>query len=400
MSNSAPRITELAIKGFKSIASTTFEPARLNVFIGANGSGKSNVLEAIGLLGCAVSGKVDEEALLYRGVRPGRRGALLAAFRGSPTDTVSVGAQVSRVRYDVTLSAPNGEPSPRWGYRREVSCLDGQPLLDRAEALTQIHSPFRATSLTASERAGAWPSARGLLQSDELNYALDVLERYAIYTPFTPMLRGQVDDPSRREPMGLSGGRLREAFADLGVVNTVRVRKALRELVDWVGDVSAAGGLGSVVLHFQDRHMAEERNWLAAVDVSEGALYALFLLALLAHEHSPRVAAIDNVDNALNPRLARALIEYVQKALREARDVEHERDDRQLFLTVHNPLVLDALDLRDESLTRLFVVERTLGGQTVVTPVRPSDALAKAQAAGATLSQLWVSGALGGVPDL
>ena len=40
----------LAIKKFKSIIDLTIELGRVNVFIGANGMGKSNVMEAIARL--------------------------------------------------------------------------------------------------------------------------------------------------------------------------------------------------------------------------------------------------------------------------------------------------------------------------------------------------------------
>ena len=40
----------LTIKNFKSIIDQTIELGRVNVFIGANGMGKSNVLEAIARL--------------------------------------------------------------------------------------------------------------------------------------------------------------------------------------------------------------------------------------------------------------------------------------------------------------------------------------------------------------
>jgi AAA15 family ATPase/GTPase len=49
------------IQGFKSIADADVELGKLNVFVGANGAGKSNVLEAIGLIGCAVSGRIGAE---------------------------------------------------------------------------------------------------------------------------------------------------------------------------------------------------------------------------------------------------------------------------------------------------------------------------------------------------
>jgi len=55
-------ITRIRIKSFKSLESVVVDLGQVNVFIGANGSGKSNLLEAIGLLGAAASGRVDDES--------------------------------------------------------------------------------------------------------------------------------------------------------------------------------------------------------------------------------------------------------------------------------------------------------------------------------------------------
>ncbi len=74
-------IDKLQFKWFKSIETVDFEPGSVNVLIGANGSGKSNLLEAIGILSAAVSGRVDDEALLRRGVRPGFRHCSSVHFR-------------------------------------------------------------------------------------------------------------------------------------------------------------------------------------------------------------------------------------------------------------------------------------------------------------------------------
>ena len=43
-------IKEISIRNFKALYDVTIEPGKVNVFIGANGSGKSTVLEAIGIL--------------------------------------------------------------------------------------------------------------------------------------------------------------------------------------------------------------------------------------------------------------------------------------------------------------------------------------------------------------
>lgn len=44
-----PLVREVSIQNYKSIPKLTLELGRINVLIGANGSGKSNLLEAIAI---------------------------------------------------------------------------------------------------------------------------------------------------------------------------------------------------------------------------------------------------------------------------------------------------------------------------------------------------------------
>ena len=64
-------ITKITFECFKSLENVPIELGAVNVFVGANGSGKSNLLEAVGVLGAAAFGRVDDESLLRRGARPG-----------------------------------------------------------------------------------------------------------------------------------------------------------------------------------------------------------------------------------------------------------------------------------------------------------------------------------------
>ena len=64
-------ITSLTIEHFKSLERVTVPLGQVNVFIGPNGGGKSNLLEALGVLSAAASGRVDDSVLLARGVRTG-----------------------------------------------------------------------------------------------------------------------------------------------------------------------------------------------------------------------------------------------------------------------------------------------------------------------------------------
>lgn len=82
----------LTIQGFKSIANLELELGRVNCLIGANGVGKSNVLEALGILGAAASGVVDDESLLRRGVRAGTPRLYKTSFAGLRTRHTSAWA--------------------------------------------------------------------------------------------------------------------------------------------------------------------------------------------------------------------------------------------------------------------------------------------------------------------
>ena len=77
-------IEHLFVRTFKSLDDVSVDLGRVNVFIGANGSGKTNLLEALGILSAAADGKVDDQALLARGVRPGLPALYKSAFPARP----------------------------------------------------------------------------------------------------------------------------------------------------------------------------------------------------------------------------------------------------------------------------------------------------------------------------
>ncbi|MFN9059932.1 MAG: AAA family ATPase, partial [Pseudanabaena sp.] len=61
--------TEVQIENYKSIQNLKINLGRVNVFIGENGCGKTNILEAIALAGAAAGNKLDNEFLAPRGIR-------------------------------------------------------------------------------------------------------------------------------------------------------------------------------------------------------------------------------------------------------------------------------------------------------------------------------------------
>ena len=62
-------VREIKIQNYKSVQDLTLELGRINVLIGANGCGKSNILEAIAFGSAAADNKLNKEILTARGVR-------------------------------------------------------------------------------------------------------------------------------------------------------------------------------------------------------------------------------------------------------------------------------------------------------------------------------------------
>src|SRR5713226_4297360 len=114
-------LKSVKVQSFKSLENVEVELGRVNVFIGANGSGKSNLLEAIGVLGAAANGRVDDEALLRRGVRPGLPVLYKSSFRGSrPSTEIRFRAADVGALYSVGLHNPLNDPEPAWRFKTEL----------------------------------------------------------------------------------------------------------------------------------------------------------------------------------------------------------------------------------------------------------------------------------------
>ena len=129
-----------------------------------------------------------------------------------------------------------------------------------------------------------------------------------------------IPDQQTREPVGLSGGRLADGFNDFRSElqeEDKTILDSVLELVDWVGDIRSNSRPGSSlspnmprtrqVLKFIDRFMQADRNTLTAYDASEGVLYVLFCAMLCLSRKAPTIFSIDNLDQALNPRIVTGL---------------------------------------------------------------------------------------------
>lgn len=391
-------INKLIIRSFKSIVDQEIPLGLINVFIGANGSGKSNILDAFGVLSAAASGRVDDESLQRRGVRPGVPRLYKSAFAERISPHIYFAGTTLRARYSVSLNNPLEKPLPAWQFKWEELSADGSRVASRGPGVARKTEQGLAALKTVE-----------LDESHPAAILMDALRQYSIYTPNTPTLRGMVSDPQSRKPVGLSGGRLAEAVKELKSLSLkdAFIQDSLDEvmdLIDWITDfdtspstealLSSSVSRPKLVIRFKDRFMREGKNIMTACDASEGALYILFSAVMALSPTAPRCLAVDNLDQTLNPRLTQKLV----RAL--CGWVTGNPLPRQLLFTAHNPAVLDGLPLEDDRI-RLFAVDRNNQGHTRVSRISVTDELRKlSQERGWPLSRLWVMGHIGGVPNV
>jgi len=386
-------IKSVIVQGFKSVFDLTLDLGRINVFIGSNGSGKSNILEAIGVLSAAAKGRVDDEALRYRGVRPGLPVLYKSSFSSDKTPAHIMLEAISDdgVDFRTALLNPLGEPKPAWAFKTEYLSANGVELVsDGVRNKKNLNPESGLTALRMVEFLPGSPEYRML--SD--------LQGYGIYCPNTPTLRGLVPDPQSREPLGLSGGRLAEAFEELKAM-APEVVDHIQDMIEWASDITVTKYVSNILspsvpradktIRFTDRFMRENRNTLSASDASEGALYILFYAVLALSSKAPGLFAIDNFDQALNPRM----VSHITSKF--CAWILSSVNSPQVLLTAHNAAVLDGLDLSNPEIM-LFVVDRNNRGHTSVCRLEATPELVKLNNK-YPLSRLWMMGQLGGVPE-
>lgn len=392
-------INHFEINSFKSLRDIKLDLTNINIFIGPNGVGKTNILEALGVVSAAAYGAVDDESLMRRGIRPGVPRLYKTSNEKYETSPhISFVVNNDRCSYGVSLLNPLDNPQPKWNFKTEKVTLNGTEIYTRGEK-SNIYSEIGGIpAVLASEN-----------MEKELLRFLDDLRSYSLYTPNTPALRGMVPDMQSRVPVGLSGGGLSEGLKELldRAKDDEDIEEAIDSVIslfDWVDGMGTSTQDSLIVspslprmkrtIIFRDMYMKRNYNKLTATDASEGILYVLFLLVLSLSGKGPRIFSVDNIDSALNPRLVRAVLRLLQTWFKDL------VPEKQLLCTAHNPVVLDSLDFTDER-TALFVVDRDSDGLTDVRRIKlTKELVAISQQKHIPLSQMWVDGYIGGVPNV
>jgi predicted ATPase len=353
-------ITKIKIENFKSIQSLDLELGRLNVFIGANGSGKSNILEGIAFGSVAAQDKLDKEFFKNRGIRVTQPKFYYSAFEKENNYREEIKITLQKDNQNlIDFKLHNLETTNKW--MTQISS-GGEQFINTGSKLGVLKDKTQFFEYSREEIFGS-------------------LLNFLIYAPENSCLRN-FQDEGAIEPIGIMGeGLFKHLVEKTDILKTIN--ENLR-LLDWFDGFEIPNDLMFTEkrINIKDRYLKNAIEHFDQRSANEGFLYLLFYFTLFISEDTPKFFAIDNIDNAMNPKLGSELIRILAKLSKE--------HDKQVILTTHNPAILDGLDLEDDS-QRLFVISRNKAGHTqaIRVPHRESEE---------RLSTRFIRGSIGGLP--
>lgn len=380
-------LKQITLHNVLSFKDTTVELGSLNVLIGPNAVGKSNLLEAIGLLKAAPG---DLRAAMLRG-----GGVRSWIWLGDPVPSpiasldchLAAGQLKSPLRYLLEFS------EDAHGFVILKERLETEDANELFFERTGRHVEFGSTAVVPSagkENAGTLSASDSVLASfrspldpTPITQVGREFERIRIFREFRtgPMsqTRYGIAASVSKDFLNETGDNLALVLLDLDFRGMHgQIVEYLKRLSDRFEDVKVRLDAGIAQTYFRETGLIEP---LAAVRASDGTLKFLCLLAVLLDPAPPALICIEEPELGLHPEA----MQIVVQALIEA------SDRTQLIVTTHSEALVDALSEKPDA---VLVSERDFDNSTQFKRLsRPElDSWLERY----TLGELWRKGEIGG----
>lgn len=358
------KILKLAVQGFRSLYDIEWAPANLNVVIGPNASGKSNLLRLLEMVSASAQGGLGRyvqreggiESLVWDGTSDGIRVRVKVSpaeeWRDSTRDALT---------YELTLARFSGKSVYQIQhellgkfYRCEAGEMAGPfKLLER--------DPYRAVVFDDEQRR--FVAQQESLPEDETllsaaagpftaNPTVPAFQRQLASWTVYQDLHTNREATIRQATVARPQKRVSPDGQNLtSVLHTLYTgEREFKREVD--AAMKAAYGQEFEELIFPpaaDQRIQLRVRWRSlhreqsAADLSDGTIRFLFLLAVLANPDPPHLVAIDEPETGLHPSMFPIVAEYASQAARRS----------QVIFTTHSPSFLDAF--RDVALSTTVV---------------------------------------------
>ena len=397
-------VKEIKIQNYKSVQDLTLELGRINVLIGANGCGKSNILEAIAFGAAAVGNKLEKEFLSSRGIRVTSPILMRSGFDKSYSNkSICIKLNLDEEDYYIEINNSN-ESFSEW--ERDVKTTGENILSKDLKKLSELlnyfnekHSEKDDKAKSAHEINAFWKEIyhefdyKTTPLTNKIKSKIDerkMFSKFLIYAPENTFLR-KFEDDEKTDPLGIKGEGLFDLLNEMNQNSPEEFQEIIEnlELIDWFEGFEIPKDLVFTErkIRIKDRFLEEGLQYFDQRSSNEGFLFLMFYFALFISKYTPKFFAIDNIDASLNPKLCAELMKILTQLAK--------KHDKQVIFTTHNPSILDGLNLNDDEV-RLLVVSRNRDGHTKtkrVLPVETPEGRVPVR-----LSEQFMRGYIGGLP--
>jgi len=423
--NTANVISNIHIENYKSIIDLPLDLGRVNVFIGENGAGKSNILEAIALVGAAAARKLDNEFLSSRGIRVVRPIDMRPAFVGrDPMSPIKVDVKAQNGGHIGYLIENDNKPYSKWDVTetlgRKVTGTEFISAFTAALGVDDVGEGQKASKVNRGRKSGKATTTSKLERDEILKILKNVTDQLAplladakseggkkksISVEFTqqdgaPLIEALRAPEDRETQLKLSkfvtfspeNSVLRAAHAEAQIEPLGIKGEGVSKLFSFYVSQAAGSGDSSndaaeqaqLVLESLDKSL-RMLGWFDGLRLAKGKQDDLLELHDFYVDEKDRYFEFASANEGFFFLLFYFLLfssdltppffaidnidTSLNPALCRALTVElvnlAKKSDKQVILTTHNPAVLDGLNLDDDE-QRLFVVSRNMDGETQI----------------------------------
>jgi predicted ATPase len=337
-------LRDVSTAGYRSLKSIHYPVGQLEVFVGANGVGKTNLYRGLELLRAAAENRLgfalaQERMASALFARPRRRGPPRIELGVTLADE---GRNPALYRYEVEVGYP-GPAAGAFGHEPDIKretlslTLGGRTvrLLDRKGASVMARGEDGRPIEIDIDLLGS-ETVLGRLQDPSRYPALDAVRRTLLEWRFYHDFRTDAGSPLRRACVAVATPTLAADGADLAAVFATLevIRGDTTELAEVVAGAFpgaaleiAAGDEASFGVRFPEFPY----RLFSAAELSDGTLRFLALAGALLAYRLPPFIALNEPESSLHPDLMPALADLVVRASRRS----------QVWLVTHSELLAE-----------------------------------------------------------
>jgi predicted ATPase len=349
-----PTIKQLVLKRFRSIPSERITFDNPTIFVGRNGSGKSNLVSAFSFLADAMASPLQavfDKAGGISTVRNRSSGQSYPPNLGLRVDFGRLNGKASSGFYAFEVKA-----LPNYGFSvvRE-QCSVGRTWFDR------IGTKF--TSNVGGMKPSLDPASLSLpLVGGEAKFApvLRTLASMRVYSIEPRKLR-EMQDPDSGTSLKPDGSNVTSVLKEIerqSDRDLERISDILATIVPNTKQVEVKKHGKNLSLEFTQEWGEKKRLKFEGFSMSDGTLRAIGLLAAVFQRPVPSLIAIEEPEATIHPGALESVLDLLRHASRQM----------QVVVTTHSPELLDAKWITDRHLRIVEWIE----GATRVAPVSES----------------------------